>query len=200
MKEFGLYAAAVAANALLIYLSEIWYGTTWFSEWLLGLLAIGAFALFLQEWKRFSLRGGGFVFITALTLLTINSIFFVQAVPAAIITAGLGLLIIPLYKSKQDVALTAGGFVFINLLIQLEVQSEATMWMIFGTAGILALIGFRKRFLLLRGCFTVMFSMAALVLLFLNFFSQAYIISLLMIGCIALFIVGTYRFSRKAMS
>lgn len=193
MKAFILYAVAALGNVLLINLSERWYGAEWFTEWLFGLLTIGFFALFLQVWERYSKSGSGLVIITAFALLAIDSIFFVQNLPAGICSFLLLLLLIPHYRNHRDAVLTAGGFAFLNILITIEVQSEVTMWLLFWTAGIGALIGFRLRFLLLKGCFTMLFSMVAFALLLLNLFTDAYMISLLLIGFTALFIVGTYK-------
>ncbi|MEK3889462.1 hypothetical protein [Bacillus sp. FSL K6-3431] len=166
MRKFVVYAVAILGNVLLINWSELWYGAEWFTEWLFGFLTIGLFALFLQGWKRYSPNGVGLILITAFGLLTINSIFFVQNFPASICSLLLGLLLMPLYKNHQDAVLTAWGFVLINILISIEVQSDITMSLLFLTTGIGALVGFRLQFLLLKRCFTVFFSLTALVLLF----------------------------------
>jgi hypothetical protein len=198
MRAFILYAAVILGNGLLINLSERWYTAAWYTEWLFGLMTIGVFALFLRGWKSLKPRGGGLVFVTALSMLTINSIFFVQNLPAGICSFLLGLTIIPIYATHRDAALAAGGLVLINILMLLEVPSEVAVWLFFWTAGALALIGFRFRFVLVKRCFTVLFSLAALALLFLNFFDGAYLIELLLLVCTLLFIAGAYRFSRRA--
>lgn len=198
MKKIGLYAAAVLGNVLLINLSERWYGAAWFTEWLFGLVAAGFFALFLLGWKRYSMSGIGLVIVMSVTLFTIDSIFFVQNLPAGICSFLLGLLLIPYFASHRDAVLTAVGLVFINILINLEVQSEMTMWLVLWTAGVGAIIGFRLSFLLLKVCFTLLFSIAALVLLLINLFGGYYLLSLLLVVLAVLFIVGTYKLTGDA--
>ncbi|CAM4083121.1 hypothetical protein [Lederbergia lenta] len=166
MKKFLLYAAAVLGNVLLINWSELWYGAEWFTEWLFGLLTVVLFAFFLQGWKRYSQNGVGLILITGFGLLTINSIFFVQNLPASICSSLLGLLLIPLYTDHRDAVITAWGFVLINIIINIEVQSGITLVLLSLTTGIGAIVGFRFKFLLLKRCFTVLFSLTFLTLLF----------------------------------
>lgn len=200
MKGFFVYAVAVLGNVLLMDWSERDYAAQWGTEWLFGLLTVGLFAFFLQGWKRYNSIGGGLIFITALALLTINSIFFVQNFSASICSLLLGLLLIPLYTNHRDAVLTAWVFVLINILISIEVQSVVTMWLLFFTTGIVALFGFRLHFLLLKRCFTVFFSLTAVTLLFMHLFTQPYIMGILVVLFIGLFSVGIYKFSRNSLS
>lgn len=199
MKVLIVYALAILGNVLLINWSEQWYGAAWFTEWLFGLCTVGLFALFLKGWKRDNPNGGGLIFITVVTLLTINSIFFVQNLPDAICSLLLGLVLIPLYVDHRDVVLTVWGFVLLNIIMNIEVQSEVTLWLFLLITAIGALVGFRLQFVLLKRCFTVVFLITALFLLCMNFFTEVYMISLLLVLFIVLFTVGAYKFSKKSI-
>ncbi|MDN7242832.1 hypothetical protein QWY14_13545 [Planococcus sp. N028] len=200
MRGFILYAGVVLGNFALIKLSERWYGAAWFTEWLFGLLTVGLFALFLKGWKHINASSGGLVFVTALSMLAIDSIFFVQDLPAIICSFLLGLLLIPSYSNHRDGALTAGGFVLANIVINIETESSVTVWLILVMTGIGALIGSRFRYPLLKRCFTVLFSLAAILLLLINFFEEAYFIVLVLVVFILLVAGGSYKFSRPSVS
>lgn len=145
-----VFALAIIGNVLLINWSEQWYGEEWFTEWLIGLVTVGFYALFLYGWKQYSRNGHGLIFITAFVLLTIDSIFFVQVFSASVCSFSLGLILIPLYVKNRDSVVTSWGFVLLNILILTDVPSEVTTWMLFLTTGIAFLVGFRFNLLLLN--------------------------------------------------
>ncbi|RNF38121.1 hypothetical protein [Planococcus salinus] len=192
MKGFALYGVAVLGGHLLYIASEYQFG----AEWIFGLLTVGWFALFLQGWKRYRPGGSGLILVIAFLLLDINSIFFVQDLLAAVCSLLLGVLLVPFYRSYRDVALASGGFVLMNLLFHAEVESIITMWLFFIAAGVLSLVGFRQRFLWLAGCFSVLFAMAALLLLMNYLIEETYLIFLLVLAGAAIVVAGAYKFSR----
>lgn len=91
------------------------------------------------------------------------------------------------------------GFVFINLLINIEVDSFATVWMLFITYGVLVLIGFRFHFLWLKRCFIVLFALTGPLILLNYWFEQAYLIMLLPLAGVAIVAAGSYKFSRQPL-
>lgn len=195
MKGFIIFVLAVIGNVLLINWSEQWYGT----EWLIGLVTVGFYALFLYGWKQYSRNGIGLIIITAFVLLTINSIFFVQNLPASVCSLLVGLILIPLFINNRDAVVTSWGFVLLNILLWIEVSSEVTTWMLFITTGIAASIGFRLHLLLLSRCFTILFALTALLLLFISLFTNAYLFGLAVV-LVLLFALGFYKFSRPTMT
>lgn len=194
MKGFIVFALAIIGNVLLINWSEQWYGEEWFTEWLIGLVTVGFYALFLYGWKQYSRNGLGLIFITAFVLLTINSIFFVQIFSASVCSFLLGLILMPLYVKNRDAVVTSWGFVLLNILILTDVPSEVTTWMLFLTTGIASLVGFRFNLLLLKRCFTVLFALTALLLLFFSI-TNVYLFGLVVV-LVVLFTRFIYKFSR----
>jgi len=192
MKGYILYAVAILGNVLLIYGSEKWYDT----EWLLGLITVVLFALFLLGWKRFSINGG-IIFITAFSLFSINSIFLLQNLPAAICSLMLGIALIPFYANHRDAVLTSGFFVLINILMSIDVRTIVTMWMFVVTGGIASIIGFRLQFILLKRCFIAFFTLTALFLLLIT---ESYKMGLLVVFVIGIFVIGIYKLSRNSIS
>lgn len=200
MKSFILYVGAILGNVALIVLSDYWYGMAWFTEWLFGLLTIGLFGLFLRGWKRSNPASGGLFIITGVLLLTINSIFFVQNLPAFICTIMLGLLLIPVYRHNRGGVLAAGGLILLNAIILIEVETVVTMWLLFLVTGAFTLAGFRSNFLFLKVSFSVLFWMTSLVLLLIYLVDSMYVIGLLIVATIALVAVKSYKFSRHSVS
>lgn len=190
-----VFALAIIGNVLLINWSEQWYGEEWFTEWLIGLVTVGFYALFLYGWKQYSRNGHGLIFITAFVLLTIDSIFFVQVFSASVCSFSLGLILIPLYVKNRDSVVTSWGFVLLNILILTDVPSEVTTWMLL-TTGIAFLVGFRFNLLLLNRCFTVLFALTALLLLFFSI-TNVYLFGLAVV-LVVLFTTFIYKLSRSS--
>lgn len=190
VKEFIVYVIAISGGFMLYGLSESWFG----KEWIFGLLAVVWYGVFLLVWKRLQRASAGLIVVTVFMLMNINSIFFVQYTAMAICSLLMGLLLVPFYRSHRDVALTSAVFVLMNIVTSFELGSIASIWMVFVIAGFSALAGARYRFSWLKGCFTVIFAMAGLLLLLGSLVDHMYLIALLIAAAMAAL---TYKFVKQ---
>lgn len=195
MNKWSLYASTLVGIYLLYELSGQFYGL----EWVFALLTVGLFALFLRGWKRSGANGVALAFITAITLLTINSIFYLLAPPifTFVFTIVLGLTLIPLFNSYRDAISTAWIFVLLNLLINIGFENDKTTVITLFITGTGALVGYYFQFLLLKKCFTFFFFLLAFITLLMNIFAGAILNSLFIGLFVILFAVLAYRFSMK---
>lgn len=165
MKGYIYHGGALLVAGLLTYLSGLWYE----GDIILGIVAIGFFALFLQGWRRTGTSNIGLVIVTVFYLITLDSIFFVQDIPIFISSLVLGLLLLPFFRKQRDGVAASLVFVLLNMLISLEFMSNELMaWLIAFVTGAAALIGFRYNLTLVKICFAVLFSASALFLLFVH--------------------------------
>lgn len=195
MKGIFYHGAALLAAGLLMFLSELWFE----GDKVLGLAALGLFALFLQGWKRWVGRGIGLVIVTVCYLFTLDSIFFVQDVPIFICSLVMGLLLLPHFHRHRDAVTASIAFVLLNVLIAMEfMPNEIMMWLIAFATGAAALIGFRSNYAIVKVCFAVLFALSALFLLFIQVVDGAVILSILAVLAIACFVIGMIRLHGKA--
>lgn len=197
MKGLILTAAAILGSFGLIYAEEL-AGTN-DTDSLLAVSALILFALFLQGWKRWNPGGGGIILVTAFMLLSISSIFHLDYTGVFIWSFLLGLLLIPFYKKYRDAALTSLAFVVEQLVVYTEMGNDAMVWVLFTLNGLIALGGAYFGLKWLKRCFTVLFAMSALFLVFINSFNEGLLLLILVLAAIALISVGIYKFSRPAV-
>lgn len=198
MKKSWIYVLVVLGNSLLYVLSGQWEGI----EWLFALLILGLFALAIQGWKRYSSRGFGLIFLTAIGLFTINSILYLLMPEGFIILFSLlfGLVLIPLYMKYRYPVLASWWIVLFNILMYSGITNEVILWFTLLTTGIGALIGFRQQSKLFKYFFTGCFLFTALWLSVVIYLLTNYIISLFIILIVVIFAVIAYLFERKSNS
>lgn len=197
MKGYILTAAAILASIGLIYGEEM--ADTDDTDWLFAVSTLIIFALYLQGWKRWNPGGGGVIAVTAFMLFTIGSIFLLDEASVLIYSFLLGLLLIPFCKRHWDAVLTSLAFVVEQLVVYTEMGNDAIVWVLFTVNGLLALAGAYFGLNWLRRCFTVLFAMSALLLVFLNSFNEGKLLLIVILAAIALIAVGIYKFSRPAV-
>ncbi|WP_298825616.1 hypothetical protein [uncultured Planococcus sp.] len=132
-------------------------------------------------------------------LLAISSIFLLDEVSVRIYSFLLGLLLIPFCKRHRDAALTPLAFVVEQLVVYTEMGNDAIVWVLFTMNGLLALAGAYFGLKWLRRCFTVLFAMSALLLVFINSFNEGKLLLILVLAAIVLVVCGIYKFSRSAV-
>lgn len=195
MKEFLYHGVALLAAGLLIYISGLWYE----GDKVLGILGILLFALFLAGRKRRSVSSIGLVIVTVFYLFALDSIFFVQDVPIFICSLVMGGLLLPHFRQNRDAVSASLGFVLLNMLISLEfMPNEIMMWLIAFATGVMALIGFRFNYAIVKVCFAVLFALSALFLLVVQVFDGPFVLSVLAVLSIASFVIGMFRLNGKA--
>ena len=197
MKEFLIYVVAVLGNILLYQLSGQWEGI----EWLFALLILGLFALAIQGWKRYSSRGFGLIFLTAIGLFTINSILYLLMPTIFIILFSLlfGLVLMPLYMKYRYPVLASWWIVLFNILMYLEISNDTVLfWFTIITTGVGALIGFRQQSKLFKYFFTGCFLLSAGGSVLINLVSNDYLMVFFIMLIVVFFAVGAYLFERKS--
>ena len=197
MKEFLIYVVAVLGNILLYQLSGQWEGI----EWLFALLILGLFALAIQGWKRYSSRGFGLIFLTAIGLFTINSILYLLMPVGFIILFSLlfGLVLMPLYMKYRYPVLASWWIVLFNILMYLEISNDTVLfWFTIITTGVGALIGFRQQSKLFKYFFTGCFLLSAGGSVLINLVSNDYLMVFFIMLIVVFFAVGAYLFERKS--
>ena len=194
MKKFILYAVAILGSIGLIYGEEM--SGTDDTDWVFAVSTLLLFALFLQGWKRWNPGGGGIIAVTAFMLFTIGSIFLLDEASVLIYSFLLGLLLLPFCRRYRDAAVTSLAFVMVQLVLYTGIGNDIMVWLLFTMNGLFALGGAYLGLKWLRRCFTVLFSMSALLLVFINSFNEGKLILILVVAAIVLVSVGIYKFSR----
>lgn len=196
MKKFILYAVAILGSIGLIYGEEMSGRDD--TDWVFAVSTLILFALFLQGWKRWNPSSAGIIAVTAFMLFTISSIHILDAASVLISSFLLGLLLLPYCRKYRDVALTSVGFVLEQLVVYIGLGNDILVWVLFTMNGLLALSGAYFGLKWLRRCFTVLFSLSALLVVFLNSFDESKLFLIFVLAAIALIAVGIYKFSRPA--
>lgn len=196
MKKFILYSMAILGSTGLIYGEEMSGRDD--TDWVFAVSALILFALFLYAWKRWNPGGAGIIAVTVFMLFTISSVYILDSASVLIYSFMLGLLLLPFYKHYRDVALTSAGFVLEQLVLYIGLGNDILVWVLFTMNGILALTGAYFGLKWLRRCFTVFFSMSALLLVFINSFNEGRLVLILVLAAIALIALGIYKLSRSA--
>lgn len=197
MKKSWIYVLAVLGNSLLYILSEQWEGI----EWLFAVLCLGLFALAIQGWKRYSSRGFGLIFLTAIGLFTINSILYLLMPVGFILLFSFlfGLVLMPLYMKFRYPVLASWWIVLFNILMYLEISNDTVLfWFTIITTGIGALIGFRQQSKLFKYFFTGCFLLSAGGSVLINLVSNNYLMVFFIMLIVVLIAVGAYLFERKS--
>lgn len=197
MKGFILTAVTILASIGLIYGEEM--SGTDDTDWLFAVSTLILFALYLQGWKRWNPGGAAIIAVTAFMLFTIGSIFLLDEASVLIYSFLLGLLLIPFCKRYRDAALTSLAFVVEQLVVYTEMGNDAMVWVLFTLNGLIALGGAYFGLKWLKRCFTVLFAMSALLLVFINSFNEGKLFLIVVLAAIALISVGIYKFSRPAV-
>lgn len=197
MKKSWIYVLVVLGNSLLYVLSGQWEGI----EWLFAILGLGLFALAIQGWKRYSSRGFGLIFLTAIGLFTINSILYLLMPVGFIILFSLlfGLVLMPLYMKYRYPVLASWWIVLFNILMYLEISNDTVLfWFTIITTGVGALIGFRQQSKLFKYFFTGCFLLSAGGSVLINLVSNDYLMVFFIMLIVVFFAVGAYLFERKS--
>lgn len=190
MSRILLYGGTLLAAGLLPYIASYWFG----AEWLFGIVTVGLFAMFLMGWERWGRSGGGLIIVTVFFLITLNSIFFVQYLPAFICSLLMGILLIPHYRKQPDGVMASMVFTLLNMLIAIEfVPNEWMLWLIVLATGGAALIGFRLNYRLLKFCFGTLFGISAFFLLLFQLVEPMPLLTVLAFSIITVILISIYR-------